>query len=213
MGFHTHIEPDFEKAAQIAAQKLDIYDPTQMLPHFRRMARQYEQASEQAFTAQDFEATMEGVAIQAARYEINEVMMDLAYGMAEGGGMKAVVERAIRNGRAINAEGVRAIAPELLSSEPETEPQLVLTSSVAGAKHMELKAYQAMQTLVEIYSASLMHTVDKYTPDRAMHGQMYFQPRNAALNEVCRQIDRDIQWLTHYDREARALTPRDYAPL
>ena len=213
MGFHTHIEPDFEKAAQVAAQVLDIYDPTQMLPHFRRMARQYEQASEQAFIAQDFEATMEGVAVQAARHEINEVMMDLAFGMSEGGGMKTVVERAVKNGRAINEEGVRRIAPELLAPGGEREPQLVLTSSIAGEKYMELQAYRAMQKLVEIYSASLMATVEKYSSDRALQSQMYFQPRNEVLNDVCRQIDRDIHFLTHYDRETRPLTPRDYVPV
>lgn len=213
MGFHSTLEPDHAKAAQIEAQALDIYDPTQTLKHYTRMARQFERAAEEAFIAQDFESTMDGVAIQAARHEINEVMMDLAYGMSEGGGLKMVVERAVKNGRALNAEGVKRVAPELLSAGPQAEPQLVLTSNAAAEKYMELQAYKNMVKLVEIYSASLMHTVEKYSPDRALQSQMYFQPRNEVLNDVCRQIDRDIRFLTHYDRETRPLTPRDYTPL
>ena len=214
MGFSGNgAEPDKEKAARIAAQSLNIYDPTQTLKHYNRMARQFERAAEAAHVAADWEATMEGVHIQEARHEINEVMMDLAFGMSEGGGLKMVVERAIRNGRAINEEGVRRVAPELLAKGPEDEPELVLTSSLAGEKYMELQAYRNMQRLVEIYSASMMHTVDKFSSERTMQSQIYFKPRNAALNEVCRQIDRDIEYLTHYDPDMRPLTPRDYAPL
>lgn len=213
MSFRNGAQPDKDKAAQIEAQGLNIYDPTQTLKHYNRMARQFERAAEAAHVAADWEATMEGVHIQEARHEINEVMMDLAFGMSEGGGLKMVVERAIRNGRAINEEGVRRVAPELLAKGPEDEPELVLTSSVAGEKYMELQAYRNMQRLVEIYSASMMHTVDKFSSERAMQSQIYFKPRNAALNEVCRQIDRDIEYLTHYDPDMRPLTPRDYAPL
>jgi hypothetical protein len=213
MSFRNGAEPDRDKVAQIEAQDLNIYDPTQTLKHYNRMARQFERAAEAAHVAADWEATMEGVHIQEARHEINEVMMDLAFGMSEGGGLKMVVERAIRNGRALNEEGVRRIAQELLAPGAEVEPELVLTTSVAGEKHMELQAYRNMLRLVEIYSASIMCRMEKTAADMTMQTQSYFMPRNMALNEVCRQIDRDIEYLTHYDPDTRPLNGMDYKPL
>jgi hypothetical protein len=196
----------------VQAQAPHIYDPSATLIHYSKLARQFEKAAEQSHESSFWQSTMEGVQKESARHEVNELLMDLAFGLSEGTDLHGVVTRAVRNGRAFNEDGVKMAAPDLLAPD-KTPPQLVLTKSKAADKFMECAAYERMLRLVDIYDASLMCTVETFDAARALQADLYYGPRKEALDEVRRNLNLEIRWLKEHDPETRLLTHADYTPL
>src|SRR5690606_3171035 len=154
-------------------------------------------------------------AMQAAQaqYEDNETLMDMAFGMAEGEDLHAVLARVLRQNKHINREGVAMAAPDLLAPD-DTPPQLVLTRSKAADKYMEQAAYSRFLRLIDVYDASLMHAVEKLGTDDGDRARRYYEPRKDVLDAARRTLAFEVRCLDELHPEIKTIKPvQDYEPL
>lgn len=194
-------------------EDLNLYDHTASRPHYERLARLFADAAEAALDRGRDACSYEAVGAADAHYEVNENLMDMAYHLAEGHELRAVVERIHGRHHIFNAQGIAMAAPDLAENGTAPAPRIVIAKTEAAQKYMERHAYERMLRLVDIYDASLMHKREDFPAAQSFQGELYYNPRKDALDEARAELKRNISWLVRHDPAVRPLTKQDYAPL